>query len=72
MSKQDYRELESYRVLGKPEELVKVVRCKNCTHAIRPPERINAPPEMWLCLSLTRIVEENFYCDSGERRTDNG
>jgi len=72
MSKQDWRELEAYRKLDKPEELARVVRCKNCTHAIRPPERINAPQETWICLYLTRIVEENFYCDSGERRTNNG
>lgn len=68
MSKQDYRELEAYRALGKPEELGKVVRCKDCRYAWKVGEKA-------YCREIGEFNHDgnpNNFCSLGERRTDNG
>jgi|GEM_PF-5361757 len=57
--------LAMYELIGEPEELVKVVRCKDCKRSEQRYEYA------CLCKKTHRIVDLNHFCSTGEENQRN-
>lgn len=58
-------ELETYRAKGTPDELEKVVRCKDCKRM----RTENAPKgKVYVCNYMRKNIEKSGFCMFGERR----
>ena len=50
---------------AKPEDVVKVVRCKDCKHYL-----YDDFDGAYVCMQLSKYVKPDFWCAHGERKDD--
>lgn len=68
------KSLETLREYIQENDVVKVTRCKDCENSdyyCSEKKKGCEPEGHYVCCVLGKRVPEDFYCKSGERRTDN-